>query len=125
MSFAHHFCHYDLSARGWSALVWASLSAPLVLWHERFCNHSLAHVFGAPPLHDHRHQPQQLLLSLLTLGEGWHNNHHYYMASVRQGFRLVGDRYHLLHPSIPFLATIVRELRMPPRALSTPHQGAA
>lgn len=22
----------------------------------------------------------------LTLGEGWHNNHHYYPASVRQGF---------------------------------------
>ena len=25
-------------------------------------------------------------MALLTLGEGWHNNHHYYKASVRQGF---------------------------------------
>ncbi|MCA8979903.1 MAG: fatty acid desaturase, partial [Planctomycetes bacterium] len=27
------------------------------------------------------------LLALFTLGEGWHNNHHRYQASVRQGFR--------------------------------------
>ena len=27
-----------------------------------------------------------LLLALLTLGEGWHNNHHHYMSSARQGF---------------------------------------
>ena len=26
------------------------------------------------------------LLALLTLGEGWHNNHHRYMASARHGF---------------------------------------
>ena len=26
------------------------------------------------------------LLAILTLGEGWHNNHHYYPNSVRQGF---------------------------------------
>jgi stearoyl-CoA desaturase (delta-9 desaturase) len=25
-------------------------------------------------------------LALITLGEGWHNNHHYYPASTRQGF---------------------------------------
>jgi len=26
------------------------------------------------------------LLALLTLGEGWHNNHHHFSASARQGF---------------------------------------
>jgi stearoyl-CoA desaturase (delta-9 desaturase) len=25
-------------------------------------------------------------LALITLGEGWHNNHHYFMGSTRQGF---------------------------------------
>ena len=25
-------------------------------------------------------------LALLTLGEGWHNNHHRFMGSTRQGF---------------------------------------
>ncbi len=27
-----------------------------------------------------------LWLALLTFGEGWHNNHHHYPASTRQGF---------------------------------------
>ena len=27
-----------------------------------------------------------LLLALITMGEGWHNNHHFYPASTRQGF---------------------------------------
>jgi stearoyl-CoA desaturase (delta-9 desaturase) len=26
------------------------------------------------------------LLAILTLGEGWHNNHHHYASTVRQGF---------------------------------------
>ena len=26
------------------------------------------------------------ILSLVTLGEGWHNNHHRYMSATRQGF---------------------------------------
>jgi stearoyl-CoA desaturase (delta-9 desaturase) len=26
------------------------------------------------------------LLALITLGEGWHNNHHHYAISARQGF---------------------------------------
>ena len=26
------------------------------------------------------------ILALVTLGEGWHNNHHYYSASARMGF---------------------------------------
>ena len=30
--------------------------------------------------------PVRRLLALLTLGEGWHNNHHRYMASARHGF---------------------------------------
>jgi hypothetical protein len=29
------------------------------------------------------------LLLALALGEGWHNNHHHFMASARQGFSIV------------------------------------
>ena len=27
-----------------------------------------------------------MIVALLTLGEGWHNNHHRYAGSARQGF---------------------------------------
>ena len=33
-----------------------------------------------------RAPPPRSVLALLTLGEGWHNNHHRFMASARHGF---------------------------------------
>jgi stearoyl-CoA desaturase (delta-9 desaturase) len=48
------------------------------------------------------------------LGEGWHNNHHYFPSSVNQGFYWweVDATYYLLR----LLSTvgIVRDLRRPP-----------
>jgi stearoyl-CoA desaturase (delta-9 desaturase) len=32
------------------------------------------------------HSRNSWLLTFITLGEGWHNNHHRYMHTVRQGF---------------------------------------
>ena len=32
------------------------------------------------------HSRNSLWLALLTFGEGWHNNHHHYPVSARQGF---------------------------------------
>ena len=58
-----------------------------LLWHTTYSINSLAHRWGTRALPDRRHEPQQLrVLALLTLGEGWHNNHHWYMTSARQGF---------------------------------------
>ena len=39
------------------------------------------------------------LLALFTMGEGWHNNHHAFQSSARQGFHVVGGRRDLLPPS--------------------------
>ena len=39
---------------------------------------------GPVPRHRHHHNAW---LVLLTFGEGWHNNHHFYPGSARQGFR--------------------------------------
>ncbi len=54
------------------------------------------------------------LLALVTLGEGWHNNHHYFMASARQGFYWweVDITYYGLKVLSWF--RIVRELRKVP-----------
>ncbi|MGH8275966.1 MAG: fatty acid desaturase, partial [Steroidobacteraceae bacterium] len=59
----------------------------VVLFHVTVTINSLAHGFGtrrfATP-DDSRNNPW---LALLTFGEGWHNNHHFFPGSVRQGFR--------------------------------------
>jgi stearoyl-CoA desaturase (delta-9 desaturase) len=57
-----------------------------------------------------------VFVALLTLGEGWHNNHHHYQSSARQGFRWweIDVSYYLIW----FLAAVglVWDVREPPRA---------
>jgi len=56
------------------------------LWHGTFTINSLSHVFGSQRYASHDTSRNNFLLALVTMGEGWHNNHHTYMSSTRQGF---------------------------------------
>lgn len=47
---------------------------------------SLAHVFGKRRFKTDDDSRNSLPLALITLGEGWHNNHHRFSHSARQGF---------------------------------------
>jgi stearoyl-CoA desaturase (delta-9 desaturase) len=70
---------------GW-AVVWGFLVSNTLLWHGTFCVNSLAHLFGRRAYQTTDDSRNSLLIALFTLGEGWHNNHHHYQASERQGF---------------------------------------
>lgn len=58
----------------------------MVLYHATFCINSLAHVHGRKRYVTGDDSRNNWLLAFLTMGEGWHNNHHAYQASARQGF---------------------------------------
>ncbi|MFT3693324.1 MAG: acyl-CoA desaturase [Kofleriaceae bacterium] len=71
---------------GFYALVWAFAVAQVLTWHGTFTINSLSHIWGGRRYKtgdDSRNNP---VLALITLGEGWHNNHHHYQVSARQGF---------------------------------------
>lgn len=72
---------------GWEALVVGFFWSTVILWHATFCINSLVHVFGRQRYLTGDDSRNNWIFALLSLGEGWHNNHHYYMASARQGFR--------------------------------------
>jgi stearoyl-CoA desaturase (Delta-9 desaturase) len=72
---------------GWSGLVVGFLWSTVLLYHATFCINSLAHVHGRKRYVTGDDSRNNWLLALFTLGEGWHNNHHAYQSSVRQGFR--------------------------------------
>ena len=57
-----------------------------MLLHGTLLINSLAHVFGSRRFATDDDSRNNLLLALITLGEGWHNNHHRYMGTARQGF---------------------------------------
>jgi stearoyl-CoA desaturase (delta-9 desaturase) len=72
---------------GWPGLVIGFCWSTVALWHVTFSINSFSHIIGRRPYITGDQSRNNWLLALLTMGEGWHNNHHAYQASVRQGFR--------------------------------------
>lgn len=99
---------------GWSGLVVGFLWSTVLLYHATFCINSLAHVHGRKRYVTGDDSRNNWLLALLTMGEGWHNNHHAYQASARQGFYWyeIDLTYYVLVVLSWF--GIVRDLKMPP-----------
>ena len=76
-----------LGTNGPQLLVWGFFVSTVVLFHATVTINSLAHRWGSrryATRDDSRNNPW---LALLTFGEGWHNNHHFFPGSARQGFR--------------------------------------
>jgi stearoyl-CoA desaturase (delta-9 desaturase) len=68
------------------ALIWGYFVSTMLLWHGTFTINSFSHIIGRRRYETEDDSKNNWLLALLTMGEGWHNNHHYYQRSVRQGF---------------------------------------
>jgi len=75
-----------LETNGWQLVVWGGVVSTIVLFHATFTINSLAHVWGSRAYETRDSSRNNLWLALLTLGEGWHNNHHFFPGSARQGF---------------------------------------
>ncbi len=67
-------------------LIWGFFISTVVLFHATSTINSLDHLVGRRRYATADNSRNNLLLALLTFGEGWHNNHHHYAASARQGF---------------------------------------
>ena len=72
---------------GWSGVVVGYLWSTVLVYHSTFCINSLAHIHGKRRYVTGDGSRNNWLLAFFTMGEGWHNNHHAYQSSVRQGFR--------------------------------------
>ena len=90
--------HPNLGTNGWQMFVWGFVISTVALWHGTCTINSLSHRFGTRRYATADNSRNNFALALLTLGEGWHNNHHQYSNSARQGFRWweVDITYYLL-----------------------------
>jgi stearoyl-CoA desaturase (delta-9 desaturase) len=68
------------------ALVWGFFVSTTFLWHGTFTINSLSHMIGRRRYATADNSKNSALLAFITMGEGWHNNHHHYQRSTRQGF---------------------------------------
>ncbi len=102
---------------GLRGLCWWYCVSTVLLMHGTFTINSLSHVWGHRRFNtsdDSRNNP---ILALVTLGEGWHNNHHRYMQTANQGFYWwqVDIAYYIIK-ALSFVG-ITRELRLPPQRI--------
>ena len=77
LMFTHH---------GLSTLLIGFFLSTVILYHGTFSINSIMHHFGTQRYESNDESKNSLILALITMGEGWHNNHHYFMGSTRQGF---------------------------------------
>jgi len=104
-----------LAIGGWSGLVVGFFWSTVAVYHATFCINSLAHVRGRKRYVTGDDSRNNWLLAFFTMGEGWHNNHHAYQSSVRQGFRWweVDPTFYVLKALS--WARLVWNLKTPPR----------
>ena len=102
---------------GWSGLVVGFFWSTVAVYHGTFCINSLAHVHGRKRYVTGDDSRNNWLLALVTMGEGWHNNHHAYQSSVRQGFWWweIDPTYYILK-ALSWLG-LVWDLKTPPEAV--------
>jgi stearoyl-CoA desaturase (delta-9 desaturase) len=73
-------------AFSWTGLFWGFFLSTVLLWHGTFAINSVMHVFGRRVFETRDTSRNSFVMALVTMGEGWHNNHHHFQASAAQGF---------------------------------------
>lgn len=83
---------------GVEGVLWGFVVATVFLWHGVFSINSLMHVWGKQAYNTGDNSKNSFLATLVVMGDGWHNNHHYYPVSVRHGFEWwqIDPSYYLL-----------------------------
>ena len=102
---------------GWPGLVVGFFWSTVLLYHGTFCINSLAHVHGRRRYVTGDDSRNNWWLAVLTMGEGWHNNHHACQSSVRQGFRWweFDPTFYIL--KVLSWLRVVWDLKRPPEAV--------
>ncbi len=102
------------AADGWQGLVVGFFWSTVEVYHATFSINSLAHVAGRQRFVTGDYSRNNGFLALVTMGEGWHNNHHAYQSCARQGFRWweYDPTYYLL--SLLRLLGVVWKVKSPP-----------
>lgn len=67
--------------------LWGGLVRVLLVHHVTWSVNSICHFWGTQPFDTHDESRNNMLVGVLAMGEGWHNNHHAFPASARHGLR--------------------------------------
>lgn len=100
---------------GWQYLIWGYFVATILIYHITFCVNSISHMFGKRPFNTKDNSRNNWWLALLTFGEGWHNNHHFWPSSARQGFKIHQIDFSFYVLKLLEKCGLIWDLRTPPK----------
>jgi stearoyl-CoA desaturase (delta-9 desaturase) len=102
---------------GAQLVVWTSILSTVCVYHIVWSGNSIAHRFGTQRFPTHDDSRNNVIVALLTLGDGWHHNHHFAPYSARHGFRWweIDVNYGIL--KVLSWCGLVWDLKMPPKAV--------
>ena len=72
---------------GMSLMIWGAIVRTVLVWHITWSVNSLTHIFGYRTYRTNEGSRNNFIVTLLTFGEGWHNNHHYDQTSASMWHR--------------------------------------
>ena len=72
---------------GMSLMIWGGFVRTVLVWHITWSVNSLTHIFGYRTYQTNEGSRNNPLVTLLTFGEGWHNNHHHDQVSANMRHR--------------------------------------
>lgn len=75
------------AAAFWPGVLWGGFVRMFVVHHVTWSVNSVCHVMGSRPYATEDESRNNALVAVLTLGEGWHNNHHAFPSSARHGLQ--------------------------------------
>lgn len=99
---------------GLQFVVWGFFISTVLVYQVTFSVNSIAHLIGKRRYNTNDNSRNNWWLALLTFGEGWHNNHHHWPSSAKQGFKIyeIDITYYLL--KILQKLGLIWDLRVPP-----------
>ncbi|MCP4798025.1 MAG: acyl-CoA desaturase [Phycisphaeraceae bacterium] len=65
--------------------IWGGLVRVMVVHHITWSVNSVCHIWGSQPYRSGDESRNNVVVGVLALGEGWHNNHHAFPTSARHG----------------------------------------
>jgi len=72
---------------GASIWLWGVVVRTVLVWHITWCGNSFPHLFGYRNYETDDNSRNNILVALITSGEGWHNNHHAHPSSATNQHR--------------------------------------
>ena len=103
------------NTNGWQLLIWGYFISTVTLYHSTFSINSLGHIYGSRRFETKDNSRNNWFLAILTLGEGWHNNHHQWPSSARHGFFIHEIDFTFYALKILGRLGLIWNLRLPPR----------